>query len=72
MGMVSVVGSLGAVQHLLGCLLWVVVYLNIFLFLFKIKYIQIQVVSSYQALDVLAPDELLLFTRLGNPPCLVF
>ena len=34
-GMVSVVVVLGAVQHLLGCLLWVVVYLNIFYFYLK-------------------------------------
>ena len=43
-----------------------------FLFLFKIKKVQIQVVSSYQVLDVRAPDELLLFYKVRQSSLLGF
>ena len=43
-----------------------------FLFLFKIKNIQIQVFGSYQVLDVLVPDELLLFYEVRQSSLLGF
>ena len=43
-----------------------------FLFLFKIKNIQIQVFSSYHVLDGLVPDELLLFYEVKQSSLLGF